>query len=259
LQNLIPIHKQEAISKFGNHYVIIPSGNSYGYLIKEVLGHGGEDLFSSADFYKTVQDAAIQMLIKIKKDSEKVLQHYENISKPFSAKWTLFSYHKGWLNSKRTQAVSNNLKQQATAKKNSQIKNIDLFQLENSEVLIEQLPDIMYMPETYIERNKEYYQFIHSYSMQHQLRLITFKSIGFSFNVNENSVINIDSYLINTEDSTTTKQISSTELMQFNGDYLTFDYANCYLFFDKEKCRKFVRSKIEEEIKDLQKILDTFN
>lgn len=251
MQNLKKITKEEAVSKFGKHFSIVNAKNKHGYIIQEVLGFSSNNMFKTDNFYKTSDEASVALINLIKDNSTEIIEYYAELSKSLRSKWILFSHKKGWLKGTRAKTVSENLERLEKAKNNINVQSNDL--------IINMLPKIMYIPEFYIEIDKEYYQFIHSNTMQHENRLITYKVSNISFNVDNDSNIIMDSDFVSTSDTEDTQRLNHHSLIKFNGDYLTFNYSNCYLFFDKDKCLQFARTKIEEEINNLQNILKEFS
>lgn len=251
MQNLKQITKEEAISKFGRHFSIVNEKNKHGYIIQEVLGISANRIFGNDNFYKSIDEASVDLLKLIKEDSDNTLEYYADLSKSLRAKWILFSHKKGWLKGVKAATVSANLERLEKAKNNINVQKNDL--------IVNMLPEIMYIPEFHIEYDKEYYQFIHSHTMQHENRLITYKVSNISFRIDNDSKIFMDTDFISVSDRNTTNHLNHHSLMEFNGDYLTFNYSNCYLFADKDKCIKFAKEKIEEEINSLQKLLKLFS
>lgn len=251
MQKLVPISKSEAIEKFGHRFVIRDSNNKYGFIIEECIGDEGS-WYDNDDSYDSKENAFIEMCKRIKENAEAKIKAHDKLMEKFKNKWTVFKYHKGMLNSKTQAVVAEKIKNYEMAKENLQ----EQPKIEN---FVKELPDSMYIPEIYFEKNKEYYYFVDSKTMHHDSKLqkVRVRNLAISFSY-EKSLISMQASFENINGETINSTIPNVDIVDLKDGYINVGYMNCYLFLNKDKCRDFATNKIKEEIKSLEKILEDF-
>ncbi len=257
MHKLIDITKQDAISKFGHHFVVSRShdvDNKYGFVVKECIGNGNDGWYSTDEFYTSIGDAFSAMRKEIKSKYEAIVKDFEKMESMYSNKWLLFRHGMGWLNKSRSNVINSQLKEFEDAK--SILASIDSADLST---YVKILPKNMKFEDLNIDKNGKYYYFIDSNTIQHEYKIQVLSVSEYSPRFDyDTSTIKIDVHFVSNNGDRIGDSLTSRNFKNFNGDYLTLGYTNCYFFFDKEKCTSFITDKINKQIIDLQKLLIDF-
>lgn len=247
MQKLVPITKKQAIEKFGHRFIISRDKNKYKYIVEECLGSSGS-WYKNDDFYTTKEAAFEAMCNKIKDEAKEYIKYHEELMKFRKNKFTMFKYKYGILNKDTQSVIAELVKRYEMAKEN-------IKEQPKIKYLLKLLPDMMYIPELCFEKDKEYYYFVDAETMHHnsKLQIVKAKDLEVDF-CEKKSLILIKAYFENIDRS----HLSSEDILEMKDGYINVGYKNCYLFFDKDKCRAFASDRIKNEIKSLENILEEF-
>jgi len=253
MQNYTSISREEAIAKFGHHFVLEMSKNRFGFDIVEKLGKSDSDsLFDDDDDDMCFEEACGSLQAKVLVSAKKTIINNDIMMKSLTSKWQLFCYRKGWYNAEKTKRIYDFLVKDDLARKN--LEDIETFDFK---LILKPLPEQFHLPETYFEKGKVYYQFKHSHSSYHSSEVIEVTPSTINVSFNQDNMIEMRVSFKNIAGEEVNGQVSVHRFRQYQTNevklpYFETGYSDTFVFIDKEECKKFAIEKINKDIEHFQ-------
>ena len=259
MQNYTSISKQEAIAKFGHYFILEISNNRFGYEIVEKLGQNNSifDDEESMDF----EQACASFNAKVKVDSHKTIIHNDLMFKTFSSKLDLFFYRKGWLKPEVTTNIYNFLVNDSLARSNLELANNHFDDGIDFNLFTKHLPEQFHLPVTYFEKDKVYYQFKHSNSVNRHSEFVEVTPSSIEISTDKDNVITMKVAFRNLAGNKVDGMVSTRDFKQYNDEtnvnkYFETGYSDTFVFIDKDECKKFAIEKINKDLEYFQKSIE---
>lgn len=254
MTNYTSISREDAIAKFGHHFVLEMSKNRFGFDIVEKLGKS-TSIFNDDDDMDFDQ-ACGAFMAKIVVDSNKTIIYNDVMMKSLASKWQLFCYRKGWYNAEKTQRMYNFLVKDEMARKN--LADIEDFENFDFKLVLKSLPEQFHLPEIYFEKDKIYYQFKHSNNSYHSSEVIEVTPSTIDVSYNKENMIEMKVSFKNLAGEDVNGQVSVHRFREYQANevqvpYFETGYSDIFVFIDKEECKKFAIEKINKDIEHFQK------
>lgn len=251
MHNYTSISREDAIAKFGHHFVLETSKNRFGFDIVEKLGKSSS-LFDDDDDDMCFDAAVGSLQGKVLINSKKTIIYNDIMMKSFASKVELFIYRKGWYNAEKTKRMYDFLAKDEMARQN--LIDIDNFDFKS---ILKPLPEQFHLPATYFEKDKVYYQFKHSNNSYHFSEVIEVTPSNIDVSYNKDNMIEMKVSFKNLAGEDVNGQVSVHRFREYNANevqkpYFETGYSDIFVFIDKDECKKFAIEKINKDIEHFQ-------
>lgn len=252
MNDTIAISREDAIAKFGHHFIVESENNRFGYKIVEKLGKENS-IFDDEDDNMSFEEACGKLQGRVLIDATRKTIDNKILKEEFSSKIDLFLYRRGWMKAAKMEKIKRFLDKDATLQENLTI-DIDC------QALLVSLPDTMYLPKKYFETDKIYYQFKHSHSIHQNSEIFEVKPSSIDISLDESNLISMCVSFVNLSGEQVDGHVSYWDFKEFNSvdydkPYVGTGYSNIFLFVDKNDCKQFAVDKIKNDIDHFEKSL----
>jgi hypothetical protein len=262
MQNYTSISKQEAIAKFGHYFILESSDNRFGYVITEKLGqyYSIFDDEESMDF----DEACGSLMAKVTVNSHKKIIKNDMIMNTLSSKWDLYRYRKGWLKPEMTQNIYNFLVKNDLARSNLEMVENYVNCPIDFNLFTKHLPEQFHLPTTCFEKDKVYYQFKHSNSVNRNSEVVEVKPSSIELSFDEDNVIAMSVSFKTLDGEDVNGSVSIRDFKKYSKaatgeQYFETGYSDTFIFIDKEACKKFAIDTINKDIEHFKKSIEALS
>lgn len=254
MKNYTPISKDEAVAKFGHHFILEISDNRFGYQIVEKLGTY-HSIFED-DESMELDEAFGALRAKVMVDSHKTIINNDFVLKSLSGKFEIFFHRKGWLKTEKSKKISRFLEKDELSRNNLELAR-RLTSNSPFQMCLKPLPEQFLLPSTYFEKDKVYYQFRHSNSVNKKSEVIEVKPLSIETTFDNQNVISMEVSFQTLAGTSVDGSISKHDFKKYNNvenvqPYFETGYSDTFIFMDKDECKEFAIATINKDIEHFQ-------